>query len=200
MFVCVARFVSRGDECDALCPSCGVSRDVVMLLRSHDSRPERLNVGRTRVVLYVVRPMVKRMYVWLRVFKFLLSYEAACPAFSAGRTGLTFCVLVCVSTFVSRYSCACLLHAIAIVVPTITMRRGGVLRVPVAREFRGPLVIPVSPLSYFACCCVKVYGICVGWDPGGEAEACRGSIWAGVCRYADCRDGSCGVVMPQRIA
>ena len=78
--------------------------------------------------------------------------------------------------------------------------RGRALRVPGIREFRGPLVIPVSLLLYFACCGrVRVYGVCVGWDRGNESIAYRGVSRAGVCRDVGFMRVMCCVEVLKRI-
>ena len=118
----------------------------------------------------------------------------------AGRLGIRFIALVSVIMCVSGNSRAGRLHAPAPFALDNNVGRGVALRVPVARECRGPLVIPVPLLLCFACCGrVRVYGAGVGWDYVSESIAYQGVSRAGVCGHVDFRRVSCCVVVLQRI-
>ena len=68
----------------------------------------------------------------------------------ACRLGPRFNALVSVISRVPVNSRAGRLPAFATFEPNSDVERGDALRVPVIREIRGPLVIPVSMLLYFA--------------------------------------------------
>ena len=58
----------------------------------------------------------------------------------------------------------------------------------------------VSLRLYFACCGhVRIYGVCVEWDPGSESVAFRGESRVDVCRDVDFKRMLCGVGVLQLV-
>jgi hypothetical protein len=92
-----------------------------------------------------------------------------------------FFVVLCVHYVRAERLPACVSFA-----PDSDVGRGNALPVPATRELWGPLVTPVSPLLYFACCSrMRVYGVCVEWGLVSESIAYRGVSPVRVCRFME---------------